>query len=652
MSASPSTSRRIDIDILRALAVLAVILFHFDVPGFDGGFLGVDMFYVISGYLITAHLFNGFTNQTFTFLQFYARRIRRLFPALCVVLFISSLISFFILPKILLQEFSHSLLATSVYGANIFFFLISDYFDTENILKPLLHTWSLAVEEQFYLFWPILIALAIRLRPILLIAIAGFLSLIAAEITLTHNATAVFYLLPFRIFEFAIGAIAVNLPKKKLSTSMEVLIFLTAFSVIIGSFLILDETSRTPGILNLPLCFSVIAIIYINSSHLTKPTLINRSLQWIGLLSYSAYLVHWPLVVFYKIQTPGPVPLGLIPVFISLTFFLAWVLYRFVEIPTQNIAIKGNIGKWFLLIPVMIGYALFYLAASPYLYQKLRGNQSLTQAKNHVDDRPEPSIEKILDAIPGRKEALKQAYSEIVSLNEVTPVTKSKKIIVLGDSHGEDMHIALQYQLAATPWRSELVHSICDPVTVNTSDAKLLDLYKSHPQDPPKNPSFCRPYHDNLITVLVSQAPDVIIFSEDWRQDTLPLMEETIREIQRTLQDVPIFILGKNVAFFPHPNIVFKRFSSVEELNQGAWNVRYSGFKKRDNELSKIANNTGAIYISKQDDIVCPNKQCVLVIDGALTYTDQSHWSPIGLKFYGKKLTQHPKLEQILRIAE
>ena len=139
-SPAPSASRRIDIDMLRAVAVLAVIFFHFEVPGFSGGFLGVDIFFVISGYLITLHISESLSTGEFRFSTFYLRRVRRLFPAIFVTLILTSIAALFILPKSLLHDFALSQLAASTYISNIWFWSIADYFDTESIVKPLLHT--------------------------------------------------------------------------------------------------------------------------------------------------------------------------------------------------------------------------------------------------------------------------------------------------------------------------------------------------------------------------------------------------------------------------------------------------------------------------------------------------------------------------------
>ena len=250
---SGARARRVDIDLLRAVAVLSVLFFHFDVPGFSGGFLGVDIFFVISGYLISLHIQQQLQQGRFSYRMFYLRRIRRLFPAMIATLALSSVAAVFILPRGLLESFSHSQLASAVYVSNIYFWSVADYFDTESILKPLLHTWSLSVEEQFYLVWPFFLALTLRRRPRLAMSIALVGSLLAAELMHRQSASTAFYLFPFRIFEFAFGALICGVSLERLPRWNRDTLLLISLAVIVGSVMLMDEQTRNPGIATVPL---------------------------------------------------------------------------------------------------------------------------------------------------------------------------------------------------------------------------------------------------------------------------------------------------------------------------------------------------------------------------------------------------------------
>ena len=223
---------RSDIDGLRAIAVLAVLFFHLEIPYFGGGFVGVDIFFVISGFLIT-RLIKGEIDNTgsFDFKRFYVRRIRRLFPALFVTLLSTAIVSAFVFSPSHLERFGGALSSALLSVSNFYFWLESDYFDLSAILKPLLHTWSLSIEEQFYLIWPVSLFFLIKLKKkwvapfVLLFAtlVSLYLNFVFAdgnvqlinqyvpflEDKINHGRSTIFFLMPFRIFEFAIGGLLV-----------------------------------------------------------------------------------------------------------------------------------------------------------------------------------------------------------------------------------------------------------------------------------------------------------------------------------------------------------------------------------------------------------------------------------------------------------
>ncbi len=206
---------RPDIDGLRAIAVLAVVIFHLGVPGFDGGYVGVDVFFVISGFLITSIIKSKLESGDFSLRDFYSRRIRRLVPPLLVTVAATVIGAGLLLTPYDMIRFSRSAVAAIFSLSNIVFFLEAGYWDTASELKPLLHTWSLGVEEQFYLFWPALLMLIMSARArvsftaaMVAITVCGFA--LCAWYT-TVNQSAAFYLLPFRVFQFSLGALVIPL---------------------------------------------------------------------------------------------------------------------------------------------------------------------------------------------------------------------------------------------------------------------------------------------------------------------------------------------------------------------------------------------------------------------------------------------------------
>ncbi|UUY09837.1 acyltransferase [Pseudomonas sp. J452] len=328
-----------EIDGLRAIAALSVIFFHFDIPFFSGGFVGVDIFFVISGFLITRLVLEDINRNKFSFKSFYLRRTRRLFPALFTVLAITFISATLLFSPEDLEKLAGSLVYSLASVSNIYFWNQAGYFDTEASLKPLLHTWSLSVEEQFYLIWPALLYICIRnakkATPYILIAL-GLASLILCEYTLSKSPSSAFYWMPLRIFEFAIGGIlywtqSLSRPNSYRNSTLAFI----GLGLIAYSVLSLDETSRFPGLLALLPCIGTACLIQAGPSNPVGRLLSSRPATTIGLLSYSLYLVHWPLVVFFKYTQSNSLNGLQQAVLVAATFILATLLYLLIEKPLR-----------------------------------------------------------------------------------------------------------------------------------------------------------------------------------------------------------------------------------------------------------------------------------------------------------------------------
>jgi peptidoglycan/LPS O-acetylase OafA/YrhL len=319
---------------LRGLAVALVVLFHLDINYFHYGFLGVDIFFVISGYLITNILVSQYLDHSKIKLkEFYIKRIMRLFPALFFTVFLSTIAGIFILSELHAKELFQSSFFAIISISNIFFLRKSGYFDSSSELKPLLHTWSLGVEEQFYLIWPILIIILISKFPknkILLIA----LSLISSYMLffLFFNSSASFFLIPFRAYEFLIGGIfSLILFKKSLSTQSSNLLSFASLSVLLASIFIFDGSENANPWVYLLVCISTISLILNSKSRITKLIFENKCITKLGDMSYSIYLVHWPIIVFYKYIYGSSLSLIDISIIISIIFFFSFISYTYIE---------------------------------------------------------------------------------------------------------------------------------------------------------------------------------------------------------------------------------------------------------------------------------------------------------------------------------
>ncbi|MBZ9809243.1 acyltransferase [Mesorhizobium sp. BR1-1-9] len=339
---------RRDIDGLRAIAVLPVVLFHFGLSAIPGGFTGVDIFFVISGYLISGSLLDDLERGQFSIGRFYWRRARRILPALTFVIVLASIAAWFILLPSDLNEFSLSVIAASTFWSNIYFWKTTNYFSIDAALRPLLHTWSLSVEEQYYIFAPILVYLIYRyaskrwLTILLPIAIGSF----ALAVMATSMApTAGFYLLPTRIWELALGAmLMLRKPPALASRPAMELIGLAGFAMIAFGFVTISESDPFPGYNALFPCIGTALLIYAGHDRAGEQrpaTIATRVLQfpplvWIGLISYSLYLVHWPInsfVHYVSLKAIG------VPTIIAMTvasFALATFSWKYVEQPFRR----------------------------------------------------------------------------------------------------------------------------------------------------------------------------------------------------------------------------------------------------------------------------------------------------------------------------
>ena len=339
---------RPDVEGLRAVAILPVVLYHAAHGLAPGGFVGVDVFFVISGYLITGIIAGELNEGRFSLASFYERRVRRIFPALFFMLAGACLLAFLTLPPQALREFAKTVISTVLFSSNIQFLQLSGYFDGSGDLKPLLHTWSLAVEEQFYIGFPLLMLIIYRwfrskLLPIL--ALATLLAL-AKSLWVFHKAPmAAFYLTPNRAIELLVGvmlSVAV-LPELKHRLGRELCTGL-GLLLILGCVMCYDAASPFPGWRALVPCVGAALIILGGrDGDSTVRTLLSLGpIRYVGAISYALYLWHWPLLVFTQHYTFGEPSRAQLMTAVAAAFVLAAISGRFIERPFRQQSAQGN----------------------------------------------------------------------------------------------------------------------------------------------------------------------------------------------------------------------------------------------------------------------------------------------------------------------
>lgn len=331
------------------------MIFHFFPDQFTGGFAGVDVFFVISGYLVTSILYTDILKGQFSFSTFYMKRIRRLFPSLIVVLSCCFIFACIFLLSHELKIFGAHLFAGSTFFVNFLYYLESGYFDTRSDLKPLLHLWSLCIEEQFYILWPLLIWAGFRLKKIslpVLLSIVFTISLILNLFLIGKDRSLSFFLLPTRLWELALGGLLVFVKDFYVnervegtflslapSTFSRLKIYGSSFgmALIILSFIRLDEETAFPGYwAMMPVLGTTLVLLNTRESFLNKKILANPYLVYIGLISYPLYLWHWPIISFTNIVLVGGFTLWLKVALILVSFGLAVITYEMIEKPIRK----------------------------------------------------------------------------------------------------------------------------------------------------------------------------------------------------------------------------------------------------------------------------------------------------------------------------
>ncbi len=453
----PIMTFRSDIEGLRAIAILLVVLFHCGLPGFSGGFVGVDVFFVLSGFLITGMLVNEIQRTSkLDLLEFYARRVRRLLPAFALVLVATLLVGAILLSPGELNLAGYAGRAAALYMSNMFFDKNArGYFDQDVEFNPLLHTWSLAVEEQFYVFWPVLILVTLRWGRSMraLIAVLCVVTIISLGVGLwftTHHGTFAFYELPARAWEFGVGGLAVLLSRGRLKIQVgwwSALSWIGLFAILGTGFLYSRmEGVSFPGWLALLPTVGTTVVLLAGTEYPNRGAgivLATPVLQLLGRLSYSWYLWHWPVLVFAAVLIPTISVAGKV-VAAALALLVAGLSYHVVERPirfhpallTRPVWSVGLAGA-VTLCSLGISWLSIGIAAE---MAKGPKDRAITAAKRDITK------------LWSYHECVSPAESAEVKVCHFGKETTDIHIVLFGDSHAVDWFTPLQRMAEATGW--------------------------------------------------------------------------------------------------------------------------------------------------------------------------------------------------------
>lgn len=636
---------RPEVDGLRAIAVVAVILFHTNLGVATGGYVGVDVFFVISGYLISSIILREVGEGRFTFLGFYERRIRRIFPALFVVLAATTAAAWVILPPQHMQTYGQSLVATTAFASNIFFWLKSGYFGGDAELFPLTHMWSLSVEEQYYIFFPFLALIAAWGRPKLLnglMAAALLASLALCLFYAPRDQMLAFFMTPMRAWELMFG-VFIALHERSWRPAVARIRFATplieiaALAMIVVPIVLYDSSTLFPGLSAIPPVLGTAALILMSRSDTpVGGVLASRAFVLVGLMSYSAYLWHQPLYALSRMQGLTEAGWPAYAALIALTFGLAWLSLKFIEAPFRD-------RRRFTRLQV---YAGFFVGSALLI--------AIGLAAHVREGFPERfSAETLAVAATGapspRRDACHVEGADARGPDQACRyfVTDDVRWAVFGDSHGVEIAYALAERLrpadqgvlhltfsgcqaaltfeSANPgcsrWMGESVawleqdRRITDVVLVFRHSFYLFgDQTKSYPHVPNARPNFLT---------------------------GLPAAEARARYVESLTRIVErLTASGKRVHIVaPIPDLPthVERYTFKGDPNDASRTTGVTTRFHRDRNafirpaLERLARAPGVEVIDPADT-VCAGGRCASLIDGASMYFDDNHFSVEGAR--------------------
>lgn len=645
------TNYRPDIDGLRAFSVFFVIGYHAFPEIFKAGFIGVDIFFVISGYLISSILIRNLKNNSFSFLDFYIRRIRRIFPALILVLVVCFAFGWFSLFPIEFKQLGKHIAGSAGFISNFILWNESGYFDNAANTKPMLHIWSLGIEEQFYFIWPLILWLIFKIRInyllfiIFLIIVSFSFNVYEAKI----DKVATFYSPLTRFWELLVGGLlAIIKDDYKGSVNSELNSnFLSIFGVglILLAFFFIDDESAYPGILALfPVIGSFFLILAGNNSIFNQIVLSNKVLVWFGLISFPLYLWHWPLISFARIVESDFPNENYRLISIVISIFLSWVTYKFLEKPIRYKKSK-LIPATLIILMTGIGLTGLHSYKNDGLpnrsYVSNFNEENFKMAFLFSEDDP-ISHKKCMDTY-GLKDFIR--YCNLTS-------SKKAKIALIGDSHARALYDGLAFYLKK--YNQDLLNLggrlFLDVETYPIGDKKEIEVYKGGI----RATQFVLQEPSIEIVVMVSKGHYLTdnnwVFKlinnqnlKDKKQVWEIAMRKTLDTAIENNKEVVFVIDNPSLGFDPKSCIYGRPFSKNNSIKKSCTipKSKYENESKIYRKLvMSILNDYPSVKVFDAAEYLCDEKKCYGMLNGKILYRDNDHLSLEGGKLISKELVK------------
>lgn len=613
---------RPDIDGLRAVAVLSVVIHHLAPNALPGGYAGVDIFFVISGYLITSHILSELQRGNFSFLEFYRRRVNRILPALYLVIASGLLLGVFVLSPTDFERLANSALFAGTGLSNIYFWReYGNYFLPDTGEAVLLHTWSLGVEEQFYLLWPLFFAIAFRwLRQHLFgaLAIATLLAVLLSEFATHYFVSASYYLLPTRMFELMLGGVLAVWAARPLERSVsEALLKVGEVLGLLGlvvSFLWLDKATPYPGIYGLIPCGAATLLIMLGNLGRPCRLLQYRPAVWVGLISYSLYLWHWPMIAYLN-YLGVHIDLGIGVVVLCLSIGLAFLSWRYVETPFRRNGMALPLSRVFairLMLPLVL----------------LLGVLVVTKQYAGFPGRFDPLVSKLEGMAAQRPNELRQGCHVPNALYR-TPINHS---CILGREDGDSDGILIGDSYANH--FSGMVDVLAKAGGVKVTDYTMdgcPPILGYGGMNPPAYAERCLLRNEAIYRDIEQQRYRFVILAASWPTDVaLEKLAGSIETIEKSGARAVIILSNQSIpkgATCPVRQLIFAKDMNCS-VDQSARVPYWQALQKNFPEARFI----------DPDMVICAHNRCSPMLADTLLYRDSGHLNDLGSRLIGIKL--------------
>ncbi|MDP2596923.1 acyltransferase family protein [Alteromonas stellipolaris] len=597
---------REDIQGLRALAVLSVVIYHISPFHLPGGFIGVDIFFVISGYLIIGQIYKKVLENRFAFKEFYVKRFKRLFPAYFATIAISSIFAFIYFLPGEFQNYTWSLISSCLYISNLYFYTKSGYFDSELQGSPLLHTWSLSVEEQFYALVPVLLVVCYKFlhkKSVVALILMGVISFILCVHLSNTNISFAFFSSITRFWQFILGGLVsvytLQLTKQK---AISEIVSMGSLTTLVACCFFMSHDDF-PGFKALvPTLATTLLLAFSSRSLLTYKLLAIKPAKFCGDISYSLYLWHWPVIIFYSLHFERDLAaIDKVAVF-GLSTVLGIVSYYFIEERfRKSNAAEGNTFLRVAALSTAICAVSF----------------AFTQVNNYRFTEQQKSYEQFMlnykadNLRPGSCFLTKQ-QPDISYYNKDLCLTQSdskENIVLLGDSHAAHWYSAMNEAIDnETQTLTQITASGCKPTLDYEGEARCTELMKWAFND-----------------VLYSETYDKVIISARWKIDDLEPLLSAVEKLQS--RGLEVVVLGPIIEYSQALPRLLAKTSAGETLVSSR---KYSSISKIDSKFNAALSAKGFKYYSILKSICIDNTNCITTHNNEPIQFDYGHLTPKG----------------------